>query len=511
MAFRYFIVCFLLVACAQVKSLEGGPRDESAPVPFGVVPKNGAVNFTGQAIAITFDEYVKLNNPNQTISIVPNDVKIRSELKDKTLMLYWTEPLRENTTYSIFFNKTIKDITEANDSILQYVFSTGPFIDSLEYSTFVIDAKDGKPKKNVVVGLFDHPDSLKPIYFGLTDANGKATLNYLKEGEYYVRAFDDASKKGQITKNDAVAFKDEVIVPEKGKVDSAAIKLFSPLSKPKIRTFQYIAPGAFVVGMNRSLENAVFSINDTIISQNNVKFYEKDSVLLFVRPQENASQKLLVQTDEWQDSTKLRITKTKTKVFSIHTEKPDYFSGKPIVLTIDDQISAVDTSKVTIQSVEDSLWIKNYTYEINGNEWLIQLPEFKGDRIKITIKSEAITASEGWKQEEFSKQFTKRLDKEFGVLDVKIHQYVEPIILELLYNNTVARRENVSGDKTIRFEQLEPGDYTFRIIVDSNQNGQWDTGNFEERLQPEEIHLYSKPTKVRANWDVEVELEPLEK
>jgi len=35
----------------------------------------------------------------------------------------------------------------------------------------------------------------------------------------------------------------------------------------------------------------------------------------------------------------------------------------------------------------------------------------------------------------------------------------------------------------------------------------WDTGNYSEFIQPEEVIYYSTPTKIRANWEVEVTLE----
>lgn len=250
MAFRhlYLVIILFVVSCAQVKSLGGGPEDENAPVPLGIKPGNEAINFKGQAIAIAFDEYIKLNNPNQTVSIMPNDVKVNAKLQDKTLLLYWEEQLRENTTYSIFLNKTVRDITESNDSIIQLVFSTGAFIDSLSYTTFVVDAQTNQPKKNVVVGLFDHPDSLKPLYYAQTNGQGKATLNYLRSGDYFIRAFDDASGMGKITKTSAIAFKEEAVTPDTNYIDSIPMRMFLPEQKPDITTFNYTAPSTFIIG-----------------------------------------------------------------------------------------------------------------------------------------------------------------------------------------------------------------------------------------------------------------------
>lgn len=510
MAFRYFIVCFLLVACAQIKSLEGGPRDESAPVPMGMVPANETVNFNGQAIAIRFDEYVKLNNPLQTISVIPNDIKIKAELQDKTLLLYWEESMRENTTYSIFLNKTIRDVNESNDSIMQLVFSTGPFIDSLSYSTFVVDAKDGLPKKNMVVGLFDHPDSLRPIYFAQTDQNGKVKLNYLKEGAFYIRAFEDLSKRGIIGKNESIAFREVMVSPGMDYIDSVPLKAFSPLPKPDITTFKFNAPGTFVVGANRSLENAELRLNGNEIPKDRIKFIKNDSLLIVTRPGEDNLFIFSATTDDWTDTTRARVVPTRNKITNINTPSTDYFPGKPIVLSSLDLIDAVDTSKITIFNFTDSTVINDYTFEIKGNELELLIPDFTGEKIKITVNPEALKITEGWTFQKFEQTFNKRADKEFGILNVKISGYSEPIIIEMLSKNAVVKTEFLTESKVLRFEQLEPGEYTFRIILDENGNQQWDTGNFETKTQPEEIHLFSTPTKVRANWEIDVELVPLE-
>lgn len=510
MALRYLIGLLLLASCAQVQTLSGGPEDGNAPVPLGIVPANETVNFSGRAIALSFDEYVKLNNPNQTISMMPNDAKIIAELKDKTLLLYWEEQLRDNTTYSIFLNKTVRDITESNDSIMQLVFSTGPYIDSLSYTTYVVDAKDGLPRKNMVVGLFDHPDSLRPIYFAQTDNTGKAKLNYLKKGSYYLRAFEDVSKQGKIGKTDAVAFKELFVRPDTNFVDTLPMRMFSPLPKPDVTTFRYEAPGTFIVGANRSLKNAEIKLNGNEIPQNQIKFIEKDSLLLVVRPGEENPMVLSVTTDEWTDTVRTRIPPIRTKVQRIDQLKADYFPGQPIVFTVKDVIDGVDTSKISIVNLKDSSVLTNYSYEVmSSNELHLTIPDFEGEKLKISMQPGAIKASEGWTFSAYEQIFSKRNSKEFGILNVKIDGYSEPLVVEMLFKNAVLNRRIVTESTTLRFEQLEPGEYTFRIIADSNGNGQWDTGNFEEKIQPEEIHLFSTPSKVRANWEIEVELVPL--
>ena len=61
----------------------------------------------------------------------------------------------------------------------------------------------------------------------------------------------------------------------------------------------------------------------------------------------------------------------------------------------------------------------------------------------------------------------------------------------------------VTEDKTIDFEQIQPALFTVRIIYDENKNGVWDTGNYLEKRQSEEVIYIKNPVDVRANWDVE--------
>ena len=157
MAFRISIIFLLLLtSCAQVTSLTGGERDRIAPQPIEkrMNPQNGATNFVGSTITIPFSEYVKLNNPIETIVMIPPNAKPKATLRKKTLTLTWEDTLQDNTTYSIYLNETVQDITESNDSLMVFVFSTGDFIDSLKYNVKIVDAFTNQPISSCFVGLY---------------------------------------------------------------------------------------------------------------------------------------------------------------------------------------------------------------------------------------------------------------------------------------------------------------------------------------------------------------------
>jgi hypothetical protein len=47
-----------------------------------------------------------------------------------------------------------------------------------------------------------------------------------------------------------------------------------------------------------------------------------------------------------------------------------------------------------------------------------------------------------------------------------------------------------------------------KIIYDTNDDGNWTTGNHLTKRQPEKIIYYSGDITIRANWDLELEWTP---
>src|SRR5690606_14518419 len=115
--------------------------------------------FLAKQVRITFDEFIKLDNPSESIMLVPEHAKIQGSIQKKTLILDIIGNLQAETTYKITLNAAIKDINEGNDSLIQYVFSTGKFIDSLEVNGIVKNALSQQVEGNILVGLYTDSDS----------------------------------------------------------------------------------------------------------------------------------------------------------------------------------------------------------------------------------------------------------------------------------------------------------------------------------------------------------------
>ena len=75
-------------------------------------------------------------------------------------------------------------------------------------------------------------------------------------------------------------------------------------------------------------------------------------------------------------------------------------------------------------------------------------------------------------------------------------------------NKKVLEIKNI---KKFKFDYLEPGKYSLRVLIDENKNGKWDRGDLKERIEPEKIIFYTltdskgNPTteiELKANWEL---------
>ena len=196
-----FFVVLVLCGCAAMQRPTGGPRDLTPPKLLKATPENMTRNFAEKSIRLDFDEYYKLPNPYQEISISPAmEKQPEYKVSKKSLIINFKDTLLKNTTYVINFGKAIADINESNVmKNFTYVFSTGSHIDSLSISGSVINSTTQEKEKDATVMLFPiKQDSLlfgkkKPTIYATTDSSGNFSLNNLREDTYRIYALKEAS------------------------------------------------------------------------------------------------------------------------------------------------------------------------------------------------------------------------------------------------------------------------------------------------------------------------------
>ena len=172
-------------------------------------------------------------------------------------------------------------------------------------------------------------------------------------------------------------------------------------------------------------------------------------------------------------------------------------------------IAYVDPTKVHLEMKHDTLWVP-----VDGVPPMIPADEFSATRYvlpmtltpnstyRITIDSLAVTSIYGVANDAINAEVRVRAIEEYANLVIRVN-VAEHAFVDLLNNkDEVVMTRTVTGG-VAKFDNVAPDTYYARLVIDSNDNGVWDTGNYANHIQPEEVYYYPKAIKLRKNWDVE--------
>lgn len=214
-------LAFLLIGCARMGNPDGGWYDETPPKVLSASPEDKATNVTAKKIRIVFDEYIKIDNPNDNVIISPPQIEV-PEIKasGKQIIIELKDSLKPDVTYTIDFSDAISDNNEGNPlGNYTYSFSTGNTIDTLEVSGYVLEAENLEPIKGIMVGLYDnHEDSAfhtsPMLRVSRTDSRGHFVIKGIAPGSYRIYALQDADGDYIYTqRSEKIAFNHDTISP----------------------------------------------------------------------------------------------------------------------------------------------------------------------------------------------------------------------------------------------------------------------------------------------------------
>ena len=83
-----------------------------------------------------------------------------------------------------------------------------------------------------------------------------------------------------------------------------------------------------------------------------------------------------------------------------------------------------------------------------------------------------------------------------------------PVIVELLNNQDKPVKRVTTSDGNAKFFYLHPDTYYARLIVDTNGNGRWDTGDYASGRQAEQVYYYTEKIECKAKWDLSLSWNP---
>ncbi len=524
--FLLIIGILQLYSCANIVSPTGGPKDIAPPKVLKTIPSNLSTDFKGSDIAIFFNEYVQLKDvENQLIISPPLNKTPEIKIKGKSIQVHLNEQLKENTTYNINFSNAISDLTENNIiENFQYVFSTGKFIDSLYITGKVMNAKNLAPEKKILVMIYENtsdsvPYKERPLYFSKTKENGTFKITNIKNGNFKLFALKDENSNylyDQPSEN--IAFPDNLINSQNQ--DSITLRLFENKSS-KQRLLKASSEGYGKISFIFSQPNNPLSINLlNTTSKKEWALFENSRnsdtlIFWYTEPAADSMHFVLSDAKGPVDTAHVLLDKKGTKTrnkFQLQLTTNILYSvdlNSNIYLKSSHPIKDYDSKKILL--FEDSIIKNNYTISKDSSafrQFILQYPWKENAKYKLMIPKGTFLDIFDLKNDSLTYNFSTKGIDDYGTLKLKLQVPLSPsnCIVQLLDEKENVVRENFTkGDETIQYNYLEPKKYKLKLILDSNGNKRWDTGNYLQKRQPEKTLYYTEAITVRANWDVEIE------
>ena len=553
----YILVAALTLASCANRGMgpQGGPKDSIPPVALLAEPELGTVNFTGNRIEITFDEYIQLDNIASNLLMSPPqqnppDVKARG----KKMIVQFKDTLHDSTTYTIDFGNAVCDYHEKVPLRgFSFYFSTGPEIDTLEYRGRVYDALTLNPVPGVLVGI--HKDMSDTAFvkhpflrIAKTDSAGYFRIGNIHPGTYRLYAVDDISRDYRLTIGESCAFAEEPIIvqasadtlPDSVQTEQPVTPLFlfkeqqqklylqraareqqhriqflfsaAPDSLMQIRPIndsvhfytQYSAKGDTVV---------VWLTDSTTIRQDSLffeaRYRQTDSLYqlewttdtiraIWRAPKLNA--RALEAQERANRNRRLELSSNARKGF-------DLFDT--LLLRCSTPLDSINREAFHLLQVEDTVrhavpfeWMP---YDSMPMTLRLLAAWAEGATYELKIDSGAMHDVYGITHIAATYGLQLKTPADYSTIRVKLSPFEPKARIQLLNNKDVVLRELPASEEGAFFEYLKPDAYYLRLYIDENEDGQWTTGDWNEHRQPEKIYYYSQKIQTKSNWDFEEE------
>jgi len=520
----FAFMALALWQCAKRGTPSGGPKDVTPPRLLRTEPENFSTNFKAKKIRLYFDELIKLEDVQNQLVVSP-PFKHPAEITpmgtpSKYIEVVIKDTLRENTTYTINFGQSIVDNNEGNpNSFLSYVFSTGDYLDSLTLSGAVKDAVNRKVDDFISVMLYEMDSTYNdstiykqpPLYITNTgDSLPLFELRNLKAGKYALFGLKDVNKNNMFDQGqDKIGFiEDTVSIP----TDSIyLLNLFREQLNYKLSVPSFVAKNKIIFGYQGDYRDfnieTLTSLPDSVRTKI-LKERDKDTLNYWFTPTDMDSIIFTVRNSKVQAidtfTVKLRDLPMDSLKLSTSVSGKINFEDTFCILA-NTPVTKLDTSNISL-NVSDSIPVR-YTYALDTlkNKIDFDFEKEPNQKYSFSLLPGAITDFFGVQNDTLAYNLSTGSLADYGTLRMVLGGDITfPVIVQLTNEKGEVQREIIASEsKIFEFNNLDPGNYIARVILDENGNGKLDTGNYLEKIQPERVSYYPGVIEIRANWEKE--------
>lgn len=306
---------------------------------------------------------------------------------------------------------------------------------------------------------------------------------------------------------------------------------------PQVRGLNFNSENAFITEVSEKRDTITYWLKDTMLVNQDtlrveLKYMATDTLgvlrlqtdttdMLAKVPYEKRMKQKADRYEEWkkkQDRAKKRGREYET-TFPVELLEPKYHaSSEPdpdqnVTIEMPSPLLRADTSCIHLYSKHDTLWYRspfvfrpkpgrNRTYEILG-EWR------PGVEYSLEIDTLAFTDIYGKSTAPFKQGFKVKGEDSYASLLLDITGMADTtLVVQLLNSSDEPVKETSTDNGTAEFFYIKPGTYYVRMFIDSNRNGEWDTGEYAADRQAETTYYYPEKIECKAKWDLTLTWNP---
>ena len=548
----------LLPQCARRVALSGGARDTVAPYIVRTIPPSGTTDFNGKRVRITFNEYVTLKDVQKEVYFSPPfRWPYATTLQGRTLVFEIADTLQPDVTYRLNLGNAVRDLTENNlfrDA--RYHFATGSHLDSAFFVGRVRDALLHTPVRGVKIMLYtEDADSVvahkQPNYVSVSDSTGLFVFDNLPLRSFKLFALDDANSNYLYDQpKERVAFSDSLVHSYHLKPDAVSqalvLNLFSYSRKPlALLAATRLEPDQLRLIFSESPVDSLTLSNlegepleairesstggDTILYWlKDARMVLQDTLVLRLRHKATVADSFAWRTDTLrlaynfaaqgdreEQNIRRFLADSLLRITSVWAAAGIPFSDS-LRIRVAAPVKDIDPARFLFLQDTVQLPITVLAVPNSMREFLLTASLRPRKRYTVRLLPGAVSDIWGRTNDTTNLEVTTLNPSQFSVLHLALKGLPAHALVQILTadgKSTVVRTVAVPvGATKLTIPYLPPNSYTLRIVDDRNANGQWDTGNYWERKQPEAVRYYKNNKlqavlALRANWEYDIDID----
>ena len=196
------------------------------------------------------------------------------------------------------------------------------------------------------------------------------------------------------------------------------------------------------------------------------------------------------------------------KTSNIQSMDPD----KNIDFIFNEPIDSVDVSKMHFfVKVDSILTPAPFLFrQVPDNPRMYRFyAEWEPDFIyQLDVDTAAFVNMYGKRNEALQRIIRMRSMDSYSTLFVVLQEADPSAIVQLLNGSDKVVKSVKAENGKADFYFISPGTYYLRLFNDTNHNGIWDTGDYDQHLQPEQMYYYPGSLALKAQWEITQQWNP---